>query len=169
MRTLSFVTAAIVAGGLIIGAQMAYGQSGPGDLSMQQLRSTTARAGSTCACVTGVDGSLTFDVTGAAAGPYPGTFVASGRVVLTGGAVTAVTETFKIISGTDTVAGTVTGVESGGSGFCVRDFGMASLVYRYEAMVRSSGGASREVAGRGNLTVSGGPVDATQAFQDFGA
>lgn len=59
----------------------------------------------------------TYDSSGTATGPYPGTYTEQGSVTVKNGRVTAFAASFTIVSGTTTVTGTKT-LSGGGSGVC---------------------------------------------------
>jgi hypothetical protein len=60
-------------------------------------------------CQSPTTGTLQFTISGAALGPYPGTFTESGTVEITNGVATAFSASFTIISGNVTIQGTKSG------------------------------------------------------------
>jgi hypothetical protein len=115
-----------------------------------------------------VDGVFTFAVSGRAAGPYVGIFTAQGEVTLAKGAITGMKEDFKIISGAVTIDGHLISVTGATVGNCVPDYGLASSAYHYQAVISRGGQPGSGFEGSGFLSVSGGSVDASQLFADFG-
>jgi hypothetical protein len=140
----------------------------PASLRGETVRSRLSTDGTTTGCSTGSDGTFTFDLSGDAEGPYAGTFTAHGEVTLTNGAITTLNGNFEIISGPVTVSGRLISVTGTSTGFCVPDYGLASAEYRYRAVASSGGRSSDSLDGSGFLTVSGGSIDASQLFADFG-
>ena len=120
------------------------------------LAGETLAAGSATMEISDVTGSatcptFTFDVDGAAAGPYPGTFTESGTVTLDGaGNVVALDSTFTIAS-TTTISGSKTIGPVGGTGSCTPNgFGFDTLVSSSVSYVATIGGAFQD-SGTGML------------------
>jgi hypothetical protein len=137
-------------------------------LKGETARSFRSTDGTTSSCTTGSDGTFTFAVSGKTEGPYAGTFTAHGEVTLSKGTVAGMNEEFKIISGSATVNGHLISVHGATTGICLPDYGLASLAYRYQAVISQGGQSSNSFEGSGFLSVSGGSADASQLFADFG-
>jgi hypothetical protein len=111
-RFVRFVaTAAFAAVALAVpGISLAAGSNPPPTTEVLNGDNTTPGPfSSAITCQSPTTGTLHFTISGAALGPYPGTFTESGTIEITNGVVTAFSASFNIISGNVTIQGTKSG------------------------------------------------------------
>jgi hypothetical protein len=137
------------------------------NINQEQLRSTSSTVGTTSNCSTGADGTFSYRVTGVSAGPYPGTFNASGQVTLSHDKVIAFTEQFKITSGKNQLLSQTVSVRTGGTGFCVPDIGLANIPLTYHVTATLADGSHSQASGDGRATILGGPSAPNELLQNF--
>jgi hypothetical protein len=160
----SVVTGAVAL--MVAAGQLAsFGAATPPKLSGERLASAKGTGGTSAKCK-GASGSFTFKVSGHASGPYPGTFTASGKVVVKKNHPASYSAVIVISS----PKGKVTITErlakaTGNNTFCLPGYGLAGIAASYQATVRSAGHSTRQ---RGTSTgaVSGGAAK-TSALRQF--
>lgn len=146
------VLGSVAAGGLVTLAAA----SAPNGLKGEQLAWTVTRPGTTKHC-RGASGSFSFEASGRAAGPYPGTFTASGAATVTKNAPSSFSAVVKISSGKDRIRMTESLTKSGqGYGLCYPGFGEASLTAHFRAAITVTGHTWRDT-GTAAVVATGGP------------
>lgn len=147
LRRLRFIVGMAIAIGLLAvvpaaGAQVVVTLTG------ETLQTTGGSATVRCGATPVDTATITYDVTGTATGPYPGTFQETGSVTLSAGVAVAYEATFQITSGTTMITGTKTLAASqlGGSGTCDRtvaglETANATVIEQYQATVSDPSGS----------------------------
>jgi hypothetical protein len=136
-------------------------------LSKEQMRSTSSSVGTTSGCTTGRDGAFTYLVAGKSAGPYLGSFHASGQVTLKHGVIESFSEQFKILAGKIRILGHAVSIMPGGTGFCIPDTGLTNVLFKYSVTATLADGSHRQASGSARATVLGGQSGPSQLFQEF--
>jgi hypothetical protein len=152
----------LIAGAALVATQVAA-SGAPGGvpkLSGEILTSAEGTAGTSAKC-DAASGSFTFTASGSAAGPYAGTFTASGKVTVSDYAPTVFSATIRIASASGTVTITESLAKSpSNNGFCLPGWALAGFAANYSASVVAGGHTSLQ-AGTSGGAVSGGSASSS--------
>ncbi len=164
-----YAQASLVAGAaaLIVAAGQfaSFGAASPPKLLGERLASVKGTGGTSAKCK-GASGSFTFKVSGKAIGPYPGTFTATGKVVVRKDHPASYSAAIVISSKKGKVTITETLAKSpANNAFCLPGYGLAGIAASYKATVRAAGHGTKQT-GTGTGSVSGGAAK-TSGLRQF--
>jgi hypothetical protein len=135
-------------------------QSSVPKLSGEHLTSAKGTGGASSKC-DAASGSFTFTTSGSAAGPYAGTFTATGKVTVSDYAPTIFSATIHVASTSGRVTINESLVKSASNkGFCLPGYGLAGLSANFSASVVANGHTTRQT-GTSTVAASGGSASSS--------
>jgi hypothetical protein len=147
----------LIAGAALVATQVTASgaQSGVPKLSGERLTSAKGTGGASSKC-DAASGSFTIATSGKAAGPYAGTFTASGKVTVSDYVPTGLSATIHIVSASGRATISVSLARSASNtGFCLPGYGLAAFSAKYSASVMADGHTARQT-GTSAGAVTGG-------------